>query len=128
MMLQTGVIRRWGVACIAGGAAVLAFAPFGLSPFVILALATLFWLWQHLSPRSGFITGWWFGIGLFGGGCWWIFISLNTFGHAPLWVSVPIMLILVAVLACYPALVGYAAARWMPAQGMLRDLLGLPAL
>lgn len=116
------------LALLAGVALVLAFAPFGIFPLAVLSLALLFWLWQNLSPRTAFITGWWFGVGLFGGGCWWIFISLNTFGHAPLWVSVPIMLGLVAILACYPGLVGYATARWLPPSGLLRYLVGLPAL
>lgn len=116
------------LAFLAGAALVPAFAPFGVFPLAVISLAVLFRLWQGASRRGAFITGWWFGVGLFGGGCWWIFISLNTFGHAPLWVSVPIMLILVAVLACYPALVGYAAARWLPLRGPLRYLLGLPAL
>lgn len=116
------------MALVAGAVLVFAFAPFGIWPLAVLCLAVLFWLWGDAAPRQAFRRGWWFGVGQFGAGCWWIFISLNTFGQAPLWLSVPIMLGLVALMAVFPAAAGYIAARWAPAGGYWCYLVFLPAV
>ena len=54
------------IAFIAGALAVLGFAPFGLFPLPILALAVLFWLWSQAErPAQAAWMGFAFGMGLF---------------------------------------------------------------
>ena len=62
----------------AGIVTVGGFAPFNLYPLAILGLAVLFWQWHHASSvRASFLTGFVYGLGLFGAGVNWIFISLH---------------------------------------------------
>lgn len=117
--------RRNGLACLLGGISVLGYAPFYLYPITILALAGLFWLWQCADgPRTAAWTGFWFGLGLFGAGVSWIYVSLHDFGGMPLLAAAFATLAFCAFLALFPALVGWLAARF-PASVRL---VALPAL
>ena len=62
-------------------------------------------------PGSGFC----FGAGTFGAGTWWLYISIHGFGEAPVWLTMLLIVALVAIMALYYALLGYLAARWLPA-------------
>jgi apolipoprotein N-acyltransferase len=115
-------------ALIAGALLACAFAPLQLWPLAILCPALLMWLWEGSSPRRAAWLGFCFGAGTFGLGTWWLLISIYGFGGAPLWLAVALLLALVAAMAAYHALLGYVACRFLPADGALRWLLGLPAL
>jgi apolipoprotein N-acyltransferase len=82
-----------------GALMVLSFAPFGLWPAAIIALALFYQSLQGCSPRAALGLGWLFGVGLFGFGISWIRISLNEFGNMPMLAANALMLLLVAALA-----------------------------
>ena len=115
-------------AVLAGAALSFAFAPFNLWPLAMLAPAVLFGLWQGATPRRAAALGFLFGAGTIGAGTWWLYISIHGFGEAPLWLTLVLIVALVAIMATWQALLGYLAARLLPAQGPLRWLAGLPAL
>ena len=121
---------RWAdaTAVVAGAALSFAFAPFGLWPLAILAPALLFALWQDAAPRRAAWLGFLFGAGTFGAGTWWLYISIHGFGAAPVWLTLALIVALVAIMAAWQALLGYLAARLLPADGAVRWLVGLPAL
>ncbi|HKK13713.1 MAG TPA: apolipoprotein N-acyltransferase [Gammaproteobacteria bacterium] len=114
-------------ALLAGAVVPLAFAPFDIYLVAPLALAVLFVLWHRQSPRQAFASGWLFGVGMFGAGVYWVFISVYEFGHAPLAAALVVVVLLVAYLALYPALLGYGAARWASGMPVWRFLAVLPA-
>ncbi|MGA0798850.1 MAG: apolipoprotein N-acyltransferase [Steroidobacteraceae bacterium] len=114
-------------ALAAGAALALAFAPFGYWPLAIVSPALLFFLWQDQTPRAAALIGFVFGVGTYGAGTYWLYISIHGFGQAPVWLALSLMAALVAIMACYSASLGYAAARWLPARGVWRWLVGLPA-
>jgi apolipoprotein N-acyltransferase len=121
--------RLADAAAVAAGAALsFAFAPFDLWPLALLAPAALFALWQGAAPRRAAALGFLFGAGTFGAGTWWLYISIHDFGEAPLWLTLLLIVALVAIMAAWQALLGYLAARLLPAAGALRWLAGLPAL
>jgi apolipoprotein N-acyltransferase len=124
--LASGRARRW-VALGLGALLPLAFAPFGIYPLAPLCLAALFLLWEGESPRRAAGHAFWFGFGAYLVGLHWLYISLHTFGKAPLFVSLPLMLGLIAVLSGYLAAIGYVVNRFFVAQGLVRWLLLLPA-
>lgn len=113
---------------MAGAALSFAFAPFGLWPLAVLAPALLFALWQDAPPRRAAWLGFLFGAGTFGAGTWWLYISIHGFGEAPLWLTIVLIVALVAIMAAWQALLGYLAARLLPAGGAARWLIGLPGL
>lgn len=94
----------------------------------MLAPALLFGLLDGVSPRRAAKLGFAFGVGTFAAGTWWLFISIQGFGQAPVWLAVTLMAALVALMAAYTALLGWIAARFLPAAGAWRWLAGLPAL
>ena len=88
-----------------------AFAPFGLwflAPFcaIPLLLSAL-----RFSPRKSARHGFFFGVGLFASGTYWIYVSVHVFGQAPLVIALFLMAGLVLIMAGYCALLGWVMAR-----------------
>ena len=119
-------------AAIAGSLLPLAFAPFGFYPVALIAPAILFVMWQRATPAQGFLLGGLFGIGMFGTGVTWIFISIHEYGDVDLFMSLFITTLFVIVLSLFPALAGYCAARFKPSglsrHETFRMVLIFPAL
>jgi len=104
----------------AGALCVLAFEPFGAWLAAPVLLALLFTQWQHAAPRTAAAQGFAFGLGLFGAGVPWLFVALSGFGEMP-WPAAGIATLgVIAYLALWPALAGYAAARLAPSGGAAR--------
>jgi len=138
-------VRVYLVALLAGAALSLAFAPFNLWPLAVIAPAVLFSLWGGAAPTPGTSAaqsvsadgpispgraaslGFAFGCGTFAAGTYWLYVSIHGFGKAPVWLALTLMLGLVALMACYSALLGYVAARFFPQHGAVRWLIALPA-
>ncbi len=99
---------------VAGALTPLAFAPFNLWPLALLGPALLFMLWLFATPRQAAWLGGMFGLGLFGTGIYWIFISVHLHGFVPLALSLLVTGALMALMAAYFALVGYCVARFFP--------------
>jgi apolipoprotein N-acyltransferase len=115
-------------AFVAGAATVLGFAPFALFPLPLITLSLLFWLWiKSTTPRSAFIIGWYFGLGLFLTGVSWIYVSLHTFGAMPLPLAAMATLLFCAFLALFPAVGGYLVARSRGSE-MIKLALFAPAV
>ena len=114
-------------AAVTGAATVLAFSPFGLFPLGILGPAVLFALWLDASPRNAFFTGLFYGVGLFGLGVSWVYVSLHVYGHMPVPLAVVTVLIFVLILSVYPAVVGLVQA-FIPGGVVVRACLVIPAL
>ncbi len=115
-------VARLSASLVLGALLVLAFAPFHLWPLAILVPACLFWLNRHETSLSRlFSSGWWFGLGYFACGVYWIYNSLHDFGMAPPLVAGGITGLLAVYLALAPALV-------LVAWGYAKRLLGDRAL
>ncbi len=127
-----GIRARMGpgnwAACLAGAAAVLAYAPFELNLLAPLLLACLWWLWEGVTPRRAAWLGFWFGFGLFTAGTWWLYISLNILGG--LWppVAVLMMLCLTAIMGLFIAAKGWLTVYLAPSGGLLRLVIVAPAI
>ena len=112
----------------AGAISVAAFSVpqcFALAP---AALALLYYLWQRAdSPRRAAALGFAFGLGHFGTGVSWIYVSLHEFGMMPAPLAAAATLAFCCYLALFPALVGSLQAR-IGASPPLRFLVLVPAL
>lgn len=104
----------------------LAFSPVDLSPLALVTFAVLVDLWSGATPRRAFWTGYAFGLGLFGAGVSWVYVSMHTFGAMPLPLAALATLLFCAFLALFPAAAGWLQAR-IPAQPWLRACLVIPA-
>jgi apolipoprotein N-acyltransferase len=121
--------RRVGsfIALVAGAALSLSFAPFEWWPVAILAPAILIWLWDGATPRRAAVLGFWFNFGTFSVGTYWLYISLQIIGHAPVPLALTLMFCLAAIMGLYHALIGWALAKYTPARGAIRWMVAAPA-
>jgi apolipoprotein N-acyltransferase len=124
---QSVLVRRV-LAFGAGALLACAFAPFEWWPLAILCPAVLMSLWEEAEPREAAWTGFWFSFGTFLAGTYWLYVSVHDLGRAPVWMTIGIMLGLIAIMALYNALIGYCVARLLPRSGAWRWLVGTPAV
>lgn len=118
-------------AFLAGAVAVLGFPPAGFFPAALLALSVLIHLWSGAaSPRAAFRLGFFFGLGLYGAGVSWVYVSLHRYGAMPMPLAALATLGFCAFLALFPALAGWVQAhiaRDAATAAMPRAVLLIPA-
>jgi apolipoprotein N-acyltransferase len=114
------------IAFLGGAATVFAFAPFELHPLAFFTFALLVHLWMDAPPRRCAWLGFWFGLGLFGTGVSWVYVSLHQFGGMPAPLAGFATLGFCAFLALFPAAAGWLQAR-VPAPEAARAGLLIPA-
>jgi apolipoprotein N-acyltransferase len=120
------LIRRDLIPFLAGAASVAAFAPLGLYPLLVATGAVLIHLWVPSSPAVAARSGFAFGLGLFGAGVSWIYVSLHDVGGMPAPVAALATFLLCAFIALLPAAAGWLQAR-IPAHPAVRACLLIPA-
>ncbi len=81
------------------------FAPIHIPGLALLGLALLFAQLRHQTLKQSFYTGFIFGLGFFGLGVSWVYVSIHTYGHLNPILSAFITLVFVGYLALFPALV-----------------------
>lgn len=107
--------QRFGIALVAGALAPLGLAPLGLWPLSILAPAVLALLTWQQSIKQSYQTAFAFGLGFFGVGVSWVYVSIHDFGHAPVWLAACLTGLFVGFLALLFAL-PLCIANWRNAQ------------
>jgi apolipoprotein N-acyltransferase len=120
--------RGDALAILSGALLTLAFAPFNLSPLALFSPAILLGLWLPVGAGRAFYRGWLFGLGLFSTGVYWVYISIHTFGDAPIWLSLVITLGFINILALFPAGMGYVLNRYFPKLNDTKILCAFPAI
>jgi apolipoprotein N-acyltransferase len=106
------------LALIAGSLVTLSLAPYDIWPAAILSCCVYMGLLRRSSPAQAAWRGWLYGLGLFGGGASWVYVSIHSHGNAPL----PLALLLTAAFCASLALT-HALFAWIYVRA-LRDLLG----
>ncbi len=120
--------RRMLVACFAGAATALSFAPYNLLPVLFVTLPVLIWLLdgtavhqptqRKLSPstaRSAFAIGWSFGFGYFLAGLYWVGFAFLIDAEQYAWAMPLALVALPAGLALFIALATMLArVLWAP--------------
>ena len=130
--MMSGSARRIGLSAILaaalGAATAMSFAPFNLPLLPLVTLAGLIVLWQrHPTKFDSTVIGLAFGLGLFCTGMRWIYVSLHDFGGMPAALAVFCTFLLSAILATFPALVGFFQAL-IGARAGLQAIVAIPAL
>jgi apolipoprotein N-acyltransferase len=116
MRHHLGSLAHWAqawpkvTAAILGGISLFAFAPFFFWPCLFVSLCGLFWLIEdRRSSVRLFLIGWWFGLGHFTGGLFWL---ANAVKVAGMWYVMPLAAVgLPAGLAIFSGLATFGAAR-----------------
>ncbi|MBV1788777.1 apolipoprotein N-acyltransferase [Marinobacterium sp. D7] len=97
---------------LAGAATALAFAPNSLPLFALLSPALLWLLLHDQPPAKALLRGWLFGLGFFGAGVSWVYVSIHTYGNASVVLAAALTLAFCASLALLFALQAWIGARW----------------
>lgn len=117
---------------LAGSVLALAFAPLSLWPLAILSPAYLLWVWQHPrltpSPRQALQWGIAYGLGLYGLGVSWVFISIHRYGNTDPPLAALLTGIFILVFALLTGLQGYLLKRFYRGNHLGFCLLGFPCL
>ena len=113
---------------VAGLLLPLAFSPFDLFPLAILSPALLFISWHGASPGRAAFRGFLFGLGMFGVGVSWVYVSLHLYGNMPAPLAGFAVFLFVAGLSLYPMLLGWWQARLFPKPGPWHPLFVLASL
>jgi apolipoprotein N-acyltransferase len=116
------------ITILAGAILPGAFAPHHLWPLAIISPAMLLWIWQkNQTAKQAFISGLVYGLGLFGMGVSWVFVSIHRFGNTNIPIAILITALLVIVLALFIATQGYILKRFFRGNTTAFCLLGFPS-
>ena len=112
---------------IAGGLVTLSLAPYNVWPAAILSLCLYLAILRDCSPRGALWRGWLFGLGQFGTGCSWVYVSIHDHGGASLALALFLTAVWCMGLALLQALFAYVYTK------LIRDLMagmlvGFPTL
>ena len=99
------------LAALAGILYTLAFSPFDFPYLALIALSLLFASWQNATPARALRRGYWFGLGAFGLGVSWVYISIHDFGGANPFSAGLLTALFVAFWALFPALAGCVSVK-----------------
>lgn len=92
---------------LSGALLTLSFAPFNIDSFVFILPAIVLFIFLRSSAKKALWYGTFFGIGFFGTGASWIYISIHQFGNTSVLLAAFITLLFIIVMSLYPATLGY---------------------
>lgn len=120
----------WGevIALLGGILLTLSFSPFDLPPLAIIALLMLLLSWQQVSQKKAVWRGYLFGLGLYGAGVSWVYVSIHDFGGANVLVAGALTTLLAAFMALFLALASWLSVAFFKDRPIMRLLLVFPAI
>lgn len=113
---------------MAGAVLPLAFAPFGWWWLAPLPLAALFAIGAVAPVRTAGWAGYLFGLGFYGVGVSWIYISISRYGHSGALLAALATALFVAFLALFPWLCVWLARRLRAGSGFVAVALAFPVI
>ncbi len=115
------------LALLSGTSITSSLAPYSLWWSAVVGLAVLLFVLSNSSKRHAFFIGWCFGLGMFGTGISWVYVSIHLYGNAPVWLAFSLTLIFAAALALLSGLGCYLLRTINPHSARI-DLMLFPAI
>jgi apolipoprotein N-acyltransferase len=122
-MIMQSLAGRALLCLLAGSIFTLGLAPFDLKLLSVVSMAVFALALTGQSWRPSLLLGWCFGLGFFGAGVSWVYVSINVYGHAPLVLALALTALFCAGLALLFAIQAAVVALLRPAQLGLRIIL-----
>ena len=115
------------LAPLAGALVTLSLAPFNIWPAGVLSCALFAWLLSTCEPGQALWRGWLYGLGMFGSGVSWVYVSIHVHGHAPMLLASLLTLLFCAGLAIFHGVFAWLYVKYLRQLpgGML---MGFPML
>ncbi len=129
-MLLRVLSGRMGLvsAAVAGALLPLAFAPFHLAWLAVLSPALFFAVVASAERRRARQAAYLFGLGFYGVGVSWVYVSMAEFGAGGWLVSGVLTVAFIALLALFPVILVMLMQRLAPERGAWQLVLALPLL
>ena len=110
LLLDRPILSR-AVFFLLGCVFTIVFEPVGMSLLVPVFLLPLLFVCLTMSNRAAAAHGFWFGIGLFLCGTYWIYLSVTGPGQAEWWIGVLLVTCLTLIMALYLALTAWIIGK-----------------
>lgn len=117
---RPGALSGPALALGCGALLPLALAPFDWWPLCILSIGGWFWLLNRY-PHNAALLGFAFGVGKFGVGVSWVYVSMRLYGGASVPLAVFLVTLFVAGLSVFTLLQGWLYVRVANRRGALLD-------
>ena len=112
---------------LAGALITLSLAPFNLWPLGILSCVIYAYLLCTCSAKAALWRGWLFGLGMFGSGVSWVYVSIHVHGNAGVPLAAGLTILFCAGLALFQAAFAWCYVQFVrPLPGGM--LVGFPAV
>lgn len=123
------VMKKYSQLLLAGALLSLAFAPISLTGAGLISLAWLFYeLTITKTHTQSFIKGWSYGIGFFGAGTSWIYVSIHTYGQANVWSSIFVTILFALFMGCYIACATFCFSLLFKRQNIWQQSIGFSVI
>jgi apolipoprotein N-acyltransferase len=113
---------------ISGAFLPLAFAPFNYFWAAFLPPLLALICWSEGTNKRTLLRGWLFGLGFFGVGTSWVYVSIHEYGDAPVLLASFLTFLLTATLALFTASQAWCWRRFFQFDKTSHILLAFPAL
>ncbi|CAD6507540.1 apolipoprotein N-acyltransferase [Candidatus Profftia tarda] len=122
---------NWVISCLAlilGAVGTLSFSPYDFWPAAIVSVFGLLAITLNRDTKNTMILGFLWGMGFFGTGIQWVYLSIEKFGGMPTTINILLVIILVSYLSIYPMLFSGLLNYFWPHSNVWRLVVAAPAV
>ena len=111
---------------VMGAMSALSFAPFDYSYVLVFGLAVTFASWFEVTVSRATIRGFLFGLGYYGIGVSWVYISVHEYGGADVISAALLTFVFVAFWSIFSALTAFCTAKMLVVNAIILKIMVFP--